>query len=130
MISDPGPPAGAYALVRGEEPQVFLARDADVLSRALALNLVAQTRAQDVTSPARLTQMREALLEERWADALLLWIEETGVAVDVYDESPRVWGEADLDLEKASLEIRVAPLFSEDASTGSAPEAPASDEHA
>ena len=130
MISDPGPPVGAYAVVRGEEPQVFLARDADVLSRVLALNLVAQTRAQDVTSPARLIQMREALLEERWADALLLWIEETGVAVDVYDESPRAWGEADLDLEKASLEIRVAPLFAEDALKGRASEGPASDENA
>ena len=111
MTSEPTP--GAYAVVRGEEPQIFLAADADVLSRALALSLVAQTRAQDVASPARLAQMREALLQERWADALVLWIEETGTAVDVYDEAPRVWVEADLDLEKASLEIRVAPIFTD-----------------
>ena len=65
----------------------------------------------EVSSPVRLKQMRDALLEERWADALADWIEETGTPVDVYPESPRVWSDRDLDLEKASLEIKVAPLF-------------------
>ena len=104
--------AGAYAVVRGEEPEIFLAEDASVLARLLAVGLVAQLPASDVSSPARLEEMRRALLEERWADALVLWMDETGTAVDVYDECPRVWGGGDLDLEKASLEIRVAPLFS------------------
>ena len=105
--------AGAYAVVRGEEPQIFLAQDADVLARLLAVGLVAELPAADVSSRARLDEMRRALLEERWADALVLWMEETGTAVDVYDECPRVWTGGDLDLEKASLEIRVAPLFSD-----------------
>jgi hypothetical protein len=43
----------------------------------------------------------------------VVWIEETGVAVDVYTESPRIWTEAELDSEQASMEIRVAPLFAE-----------------
>lgn len=104
---------GAYAVVRGEEPQLVLAEDATVLSRALALTLVAQLPAQRVSSAARLQEMRQALLEERWADALVTWMEETETAVDVYDEAPRVWTEAELDEEQASLEIRVAPLFSD-----------------
>jgi hypothetical protein len=33
--------------------------------------------------------------------------------VDVYDEAPRVWNGDDLDLEQATLEMRVTPLFSE-----------------
>lgn len=107
------PKAGAYAVVRGEEPQVFLARDAEVLSRALAVHLVAQLPAADVSSPARLQEMQSALLEERWADALVAWMDETGVAVDVYDEAPRIWDKDDLDLEKATLEMRVAPLFAD-----------------
>jgi hypothetical protein len=57
--------------------------------------------------------MRSALLDERWADAVVLWIEETGVAVDVYTESPKVWSERELDAEQASMEIRMAPLFAE-----------------
>ena len=104
---------GAYAVVRGEEPIVFLAEDAQVIARALALHLVAQLPARDVSSPARLDEMRTALLEERWADALVAWMEETGTAVDVYDDAPRVWTTERLDLEQASMEIRVAPLFSE-----------------
>lgn len=103
--------AGAYAIVRGEEPMVVLAEDAQVLSRALALTLVAQLPAARVSSPARLEEMRQSLLEERWADALVTWMEETDTSVDVYDERPTVWTGAELDEEQASMEIRVAPLF-------------------
>lgn len=107
------PKVGAYAVVRGEEPQVFLATDESVLARALAVYLVAQLPAADVTSQARLLEMQEALLEERWPDALVAWMDETGVAVDVYDEAPRVWSGDDLDLDQATLEMRVSPLFSD-----------------
>lgn len=107
-------PAGAYAIVRSDEPVVFLAENADVISRALALHLVAQSSPSEVTSAAHLNEMRRALLEERWADALLVWMEDTGVAVDVYDEIPRVWTQHELDLEQASMEIRMSPLFAED----------------
>ncbi|MFN2525519.1 MAG: hypothetical protein ABR505_04555 [Actinomycetota bacterium] len=105
---------GAYAVVRGEEPTVVLAENAEVLSRALALQLVAQLPAGKVSSPARLKSMREALLEERWADALVIWMEETEATVDVYDEAPTVWTPAELDAEQAPMEIRMAPLFKED----------------
>jgi hypothetical protein len=90
-----------------------LAETSSLMDRVLALQVVAQLPASTVTSAGRLNEIREALLEERWADAVVLWIEETGVAVDVYTESPRIWTEQDLDLEQASLEIRVAPIFSD-----------------
>ena len=104
---------GAWAVVRSEEPKIFLADGPEVISRVLALTLVAQLPAASVSSPKRLAEMRQALLEERWADALADWIEETGTPVDVFPESPRVWSDQDLDLEKATLEIKVAPLFSD-----------------
>ena len=113
MTSEPKPNVGAFAIVRGEEPRVFLASDGEVISRVLAVHLVAQTQARDVSSSTRLQEMRIALLEERWADAVVAWIEETGTAVDVYDEVPRVWSSNDLDLERATLEMRVAPLFTD-----------------
>lgn len=103
---------GAYAIVRGDEPRVVLAENADVISRALALTLAAQLPSDRISSPARRERIRAALLEERWADAVVEWIEETGTAVDVYDEAPKVWSEGDLDLDNASLEIRLAPIFS------------------
>jgi hypothetical protein len=106
------PTVGAYAVVRGDEPRVVLAENSAVISRALALTLAAQLPASEISSPARLERIRSALLEERWGDALVEWIDETGTAVDVYEEAPRVWSEDDLDLDKASLEIRLAPIFS------------------
>jgi hypothetical protein len=103
---------GAYAIVRGEEPKVVIAEDAQVLSRALAVTLVAQLPANQVSTEARLEDMKQALLEERWADALVSWMEETETSVDVYDESLPIWAATELDEEQASLEIRMAPLFS------------------
>jgi hypothetical protein len=107
------PRVGAWAVVRAQEPVIFLAEDSETMSRVLALHLVAQLPTAEVSSPARLREMREALLEERWADALVAWIEETGTPVDVYEEAPKVWTQSDLDLEQASLEIRMSPLFSD-----------------
>lgn len=104
---------GCFALIRGEEPSVLLAETSSLMDRVLALQVVAQLPASTVKSAGRLNKIRDALLEERWADAVVLWIEETGVAVDVYTESPSVWTERDLDVEQASLEIRVAPIFSD-----------------
>lgn len=103
---------GAYAVVHGPEPVVYLAESSDVISRALALDLVARLPASEVADTARLNEMRRALLEERWADALVLWMEETGATVDVYEGSPKIWTEHELDVEQATLEIRVAPLLS------------------
>ncbi len=102
---------GAYAVVRQQEPQVFVAATAGVLDRVLALQVVAQLPARDVSSPACLEEMRNALLEERWADALTAWIEETGVAVDVYDEPLRMWTDRDVQVQQAAMEMRLAPLF-------------------
>ncbi|MDQ3981441.1 MAG: hypothetical protein M3271_02025 [Actinomycetota bacterium] len=104
---------GAYAIVRTDVPEIFLAEDSDAISRALAIYLVAQLPAREVSSPARLREMREALLEERWADALFAWMEETGTVVDVYVASTKVWSTEELDLDRASLEIRFAPLFAD-----------------
>lgn len=104
---------GAWAVVRGEEPKVFLAENADVISRLLALQLVAQMPASEISSKVALEEMRRALLAEHWAVALAAWIEETGTPVDVYPESLKVWTEADLDRDKASMEIRVAPIFAD-----------------
>jgi hypothetical protein len=99
----------AYADTHESDPRVFLAEDETILSRVLAVKLVA------ATSPATLGQtdldaIRRALLEERWADAVALWISTTGNYVDAYP-SERVWNEHDLDEERTSLELRVAPIF-------------------
>jgi len=106
----------AFAVVHDDPPSVYVAEDADVLSRVLALELVARTQAREIANSARLERIRTALLEERWADALGEWIDETGHVVDAYPDET-IWTEARLDLEHAALEIRMAPLFVDDSSS-------------
>lgn len=101
----------AVGVVRSDPPSVFLAETPQVLSRVLALEVVAQTRPQELRErPGLLEKIREALLEERWADAVVSWIDAMDEAVDAYPDEP-VWSEKRLDVEKATLEIRVAPIF-------------------
>ena len=61
-------PGVAYAVVRSEPPQVFLATDVDVLHRVLAAELVARTPS-DVLTSSETEAIRRALLDERLARA-------------------------------------------------------------
>ena len=108
-----GSSPGAYAIVHSDEPQVFLAEDEWVISRVLALQLVALTPSAEISSPSRLQAIREALLQERWDVALAEWIEETGSVVDVFPYAPKVWTASELEEVRASMEICVAPTFEE-----------------
>ncbi len=99
----------AYAVARTEPPQVFVATDVEVLQRVLALELVASTPASALASAER-TAIRGALLEERWADAVVRWIEVMGVAVDVYNNL-HVFTENDVPGEVLGPQLQFAPLF-------------------
>ena len=99
----------AVAIVRSDPPQVFLATDADVLSRVIALKVVARTDPAELSAES-LERIRAALLEEQWADAVVEWIQASGEAVDAYPDED-VWSESRLDAEVASLEIRLERIF-------------------
>lgn len=101
----------AYALVRGEPPAVVIAENEEVLSRVIALDVVAATPPAELG--ARLEAIRAALLEERWADAVVLWMGATGRVVDAYPDET-VWQEQHLSEERVALELRVAPVFRDD----------------
>lgn len=103
-------PVVAYAVVRDDPPQVFIAEDLEVLQRALALHLVGRTGPGRVPEPAR-EAMRASLLEERWGDAVHAWILHTGIAIDVHTE--RVATAADLPAELIGIQLQFAPLFRE-----------------
>ncbi|HWD09238.1 MAG TPA: hypothetical protein VHA57_09100 [Actinomycetota bacterium] len=57
-------------------------------------------------------EIREALVEERWADAIASWMAATGEVVDAYPDE-QVVTEAMLDADRASPEVRLAPIFRE-----------------
>ncbi len=100
-------PLVAYAVVRDDPPAVFLAEDLDVLQRALALHLVARTEPDRVGGDV--DELRTALLEERWGDAVYSWIRHTGVPIDVYTERLRT--AADLPPDLIGIQLQFAPLF-------------------
>lgn len=113
MAGGTGAP-GAWAVVNDDTPQVFLAENAQVISRLLALKVVAAT--EPSVFGAELQTVKEHLLHERWADAVLVWMEVTGTTIDVYEEFVPVWTERELGGEIASIAIRTSRLFDTDVS--------------
>jgi hypothetical protein len=97
----------AVAIVRSDPPQVFIAEDQETLNWVLALKLIAATPGDRFNEGLR-DVFRDALLEERWGDAVLRWIEHNDVAVDVYS-SETLYEPTDVDM--AADELQFTPLF-------------------
>jgi hypothetical protein len=100
----------AVAVLRSDPPQVFLAKSDAVLGRVVALRLVARSSTQQVEQSGLLEHIRRALLEERWGDAVELWMRATGQVLDAYPDE-EVATEERLDEAYASVEIRLSPIF-------------------
>jgi hypothetical protein len=101
-------PAVATAVVHTEPAAVYLADDIDTLHRLLALEVVARTDA--VLLNGRASEIRRALLDERWGDAVVGWIRETGTGIDVYTYSS-VYTADDLPADLIGAQLQFAPLF-------------------
>lgn len=97
----------AVAVVHGDPPEVFLAEDIDVLHWVLALEWVARA-GSDMVGEGLRESLREALLEERWADAVVDYMEHLGTQVDVYT-SERVHEARNVSMGAQELQFR--PLF-------------------
>ena len=103
-------PRVTYALIRdgdASNTEVLIADDDEGIGQALALEIVANT------APARLgpalAEIRDALMERRWADALVSWMEATGRVVDVYPDEPV--RRADTTDDPVELELMLKPIF-------------------
>ncbi len=107
----------ALAILRSDPSEGWVAEDVDVLSRVIALQVVAHTPPATIGAPEVVDDIRRALLDERWGEAVSLWIQHGGDAIDVYDDV-EVWTSDALDAEQASFEIRMAPIFSDSPEPG------------
>lgn len=106
----------AYAVVHGDTPDVYVAEDLDTLQRVLALEVVAATPGATLPAGQR-DEIRSALLEERWGDAVVTWMDATGLVVDVYGSGLHVWSaERFAEQEFNGLELRLRPLFDDNGS--------------
>jgi hypothetical protein len=101
----------AYAVIHGDPPEVYIAENEYVLTWLLAVHVVASTDPGSLPSASR-QRIRQALLDERWSDAVGEWITATDTVIDAYPDEP-VWTEQHLDEERAILEVRVARIFQE-----------------
>ena len=99
-------------VVRSDPPEVFLADSDATLSRLLALRLVARTDPALLAARGVLDAVREALLDEDWAEAVVMWMAATGEIVDAYPDE-LLWTESALDTDAAAMEIRMAPIFND-----------------
>ena len=103
-------PRVTYALIRGADdppPEVWIATDESAITQFMALEVIAATEPSRLGS--YLDEVRQALLEERWSDALLSWMEATRQVVDVYPDEP-IRGEM-MDETTAVLELQFKPVF-------------------
>ena len=103
-----------YAIIHGDagaEPEVLIAKDEESLNEAVALELIAST------APGRLgihvAEIREALLNGRWADALVAWMDATGHVVDVFPDEPI--RESMHDDKTLEFELQMKPIFDDTA---------------
>jgi len=97
----------ACAVVRHDPPEVFVAEDLETLNWVLALQVVAATAGRTLPAAVR-ENLRTALLDERWGDAVELWIVHGDIPVDVYS-SIDFFAPADVEFAPAELQFR--PLF-------------------
>lgn len=102
----------AYAVVRDDPPRVLAADSLEVLHRVIALEVVASSSSSALPAP-EVRAIREALLDERWADAVTHWMEHSGLAVDVYDDL-EVWTDERVDRDLTTVKLQFAPLFRDD----------------
>jgi hypothetical protein len=100
------PKVVACAVIRDDPPTVLVAEDLETLNWVLALKLIAQTKSRELPEGLR-DRLRNALREERWGDAVELWIT-TQTEVDVYP-SHELFGQRDIELAEQELEF--TPLF-------------------
>lgn len=102
----------AYAVVHGEPPEVYAAEDIEVLQWVIAIEVVSATPASTL-DPGTVQALRQALLEERWGDAVEVWMGASGTAIDVYPDGLRVWTSEMLQAQLASVRLQFRPLFTD-----------------
>lgn len=103
-------PRVAYALVKSNDasdPRVLIASDVESIGQALALEVIASTQPERLGR--HLDEIQKALLERRWADALVAWMEATDCTVDVFPDEPVV--NSRLYKETLELELQFKPIF-------------------
>jgi len=78
------------------------------LNKVIALRWIAEWRPpdDDVAAP-----IRQAILEERWSDAVLDWMEATGEVLDIFPFGLEIHEARDYPDEEFGPRVQTTPLF-------------------
>lgn len=91
-------------------PQMsIVAKSVPVLERLLAIRIAGSLKPEDVETEV-LEKLKRALIDEQFGEAVKLWIDVTGVVVDVYPDEELCEG-TPIDGERFLLELQRLPLF-------------------
>lgn len=99
---------GAYAVRRSDPDQPLLADSIETLNKVIALRWIAEWVPPE---PGRAQNVRQAILDERWDDAVLGWMDATGEIVDVFPHGIAIHEARDFPDNEFGLRIQTSPLF-------------------
>jgi len=100
---------GAYAVRRSDPEQAPLLADSqETLNKVIALRWIGEwvPPDNDIAAP-----IREAILEERWSDAVVGWMEATGEVLDIYPFGLEIHETRDYPDDEFGLRVQTTPLF-------------------
>ncbi len=99
---------GAYAVRRSDPEQPLLADSEDTLNKVIALRWIAEWEPPN----ARVAEpIRRAILDERWADAVLGWMDAIDEVVDIFPFGLEIHEAHDYPDGEFGPRIQTTPLF-------------------
>lgn len=99
---------GAYAVRLSDPDQPLLADSEQTLYRVMALQWISKWQPLPGQDPE---PVRQALLDERWEDAVLSWMDQTGETLNIFPHGLEIHEERDYPREEFGLRIQTTPLF-------------------
>lgn len=99
---------GAYAVRRSDPDEPLLADSVETLNKVIALHWIAEWVPDDDDQAA---PIRQALLEERWDDAVLGWMSATDEVLDVFPHGLQIHEARDYPDAEFGPRIQTRPLF-------------------
>ncbi len=99
---------GAYAIRSGDTEQPLLADSEETLNKVIALKWIGEW---DPGNHGGADEVRAALLEERWGDAVVAWMQATGEVLDIFPFGLEIHESADYPDDEFGLRIQTSPLF-------------------
>lgn len=102
---------GAYAIWRSDpERPPLLADSQDTLNKVIALRWIGEWSPEPDQDPAAQV-VRQAILDERWSDAVVAWMNATSEVLDIFPFALEVHTDAGYPDAEFGPRVQTTPLF-------------------